>query len=67
MYVCSCLAVCDRTVDAAIATGASTIEEVAVRCAAGTGCGGCWPELQRLLDEHDASRRPAPAPQHVFA
>jgi bacterioferritin-associated ferredoxin len=26
------------------------------RCGAGSRCGGCWPELQRLLDLHDAQR-----------
>jgi bacterioferritin-associated ferredoxin len=56
MFVCSCRAVTDRTVDAAIVTGASTIRDVAERCGAGSRCGGCWPELQRLLDEHDAQR-----------
>jgi bacterioferritin-associated ferredoxin len=60
MFVCSCKAVTDRTVAAAIASGASSIQEVADRCGAGSRCGGCWPELQRLLDEHapgDSSRR----------
>jgi bacterioferritin-associated ferredoxin len=54
VFVCSCRAVTNRTVDAAIASGASTIEDVARRCGAGGRCGGCWPELQRLLDDHDA-------------
>jgi bacterioferritin-associated ferredoxin len=56
MFVCSCEAVTDRTVAAAIASGASTIPEVADRCAAGSRCQGCWPELQRLIDEHTARR-----------
>lgn len=56
MFVCSCLAVTDRTVDAVIAGGASTLDEVTDRCGAGSRCGGCWPELQRLLDEHEAQR-----------
>jgi bacterioferritin-associated ferredoxin len=56
MFVCSCRAVTDRTVDAAIASGAHTIPEVIDRCGAGSRCGGCWPELQRLLDLHDAQR-----------
>lgn len=56
MVVCSCHAVTHRTVDAAIASGAATIDAVTQRCAAGGRCGGCWPELQRLLDEHDARR-----------
>lgn len=56
MFVCSCRAVSDRTVRTAIATGATTISEVNARCAAGGRCGGCWPELQRLLDEHAVDR-----------
>ncbi len=57
MFVCSCLAVTDRTVDAAIASGAAVVDEVTQRCGAGGRCGGCWPELQRRLD--------AAAEQHV--
>lgn len=64
VFVCSCRAVTDRTVDAAIASGATTVRDVAERCGAGSRCGGCWPELQRLLDEHVADAptlRPAVA------
>ena len=52
MYVCSCLAVTDRVVNAAIATGAATVEEITARCRAGGRCGGCAPALQRLLERH---------------
>jgi bacterioferritin-associated ferredoxin len=52
MYVCSCHAVSDRTVRAAIASGAATVEEVTERCRAGGRCGSCWPTLDRLIDEH---------------
>ena len=62
MYVCSCRAVTDRTVDAAIASGADTVEEIARRCGAGARCGGCWPELERLLAE-----LPKPAYEHRIA
>lgn len=57
MIVCSCQAVNDRTVQAAIASGATTIQEVAARCGAGARCGGCWPALSQLLDEarHDGA------------
>ena len=55
MFVCSCRAVTDRTVDAAIASGADCIEEIAERCGAGSRCGGCWPELERLLHQHAES------------
>ena len=57
MYVCHCRGVTDRTINAAIASGAGTVEEIARRCSAGADCGGCWPELERLLDERD-ERRP---------
>jgi len=52
MYVCACKAVTDRTIGAAIASGAGNVDDVARRCGAGSGCGGCWPELERLLAEH---------------
>ncbi|MDP9464769.1 MAG: (2Fe-2S)-binding protein [Actinomycetota bacterium] len=51
MVVCSCRAVTDRTVHATISAGADTVDEVAFMCTAGSGCGGCWPELQRMLAE----------------
>jgi bacterioferritin-associated ferredoxin len=54
MYVCSCRGITDGTVAVAIASGAQTVEEVAGRCGAGARCGGCWPELERLLGEHAA-------------
>ena len=53
MVICSCRAVTDRAVLDAIEAGATTIDELARTCAAGGRCGGCWPELQRLLAEHD--------------
>lgn len=59
MIVCSCLAVSDRTVDAVLASGAASVGEVTARCGAGGRCGGCWPSLQRLLDEHEPHRRDA--------
>ena len=52
MYVCSCRAVTDRTVDAAIASGARAVDEITLRCGAGARCRGCWPALERLLAEH---------------
>jgi bacterioferritin-associated ferredoxin len=51
MYVCSCRAVTDRTVKAAIASGATTIDAIAERCGAGGRCGGCWPALAELLED----------------
>jgi bacterioferritin-associated ferredoxin len=53
VYVCLCQAVSDRKVRKAIRRGARTVEDLGVACGAGTGCGGCRPELEALLrDPH---------------
>jgi bacterioferritin-associated ferredoxin len=49
MIVCHCRAVSDRTIDAAIAAGASTVADVTHATGAGTGCGGCLPAIEVLL------------------
>lgn len=54
MWVCLCKGVTDRQVRAAIRAGARTPCDIALRCRAGTGCGGCVPEVCRLLDDHFA-------------
>ena len=51
MYVCLCLAISDRVIRGAIADGARTLEELEEASGAGSVCGGCYAELQRLLDE----------------
>ncbi|MEO7442934.1 MAG: (2Fe-2S)-binding protein [Acidimicrobiales bacterium] len=56
MYICHCRAVTDRTIRAAIGSGAATVSEVARRCGAGARCGGCWPALQELLAEATSDR-----------
>lgn len=61
MVVCSCLAVNDRAVRDAIANGAASIDDLSAKCRAGGRCGGCWPELERLLAEHDRERAPVSA------
>ena len=52
MWVCLCKGVTDRQIRAAIAAGARTSAEISARCRAGTGCGGCVPELCRMLQDH---------------
>jgi len=49
MIVCLCHAVRDRDLDAAIAGGAATVEEVGRACGAGTGCGSCIPDVEDRL------------------
>ena len=50
MIVCLCKAVSDRDVARAIEEGADTIEKVARRTGAGTGCGQCLAEIGLTLD-----------------
>lgn len=49
MYVCLCEAVTENEVNAEIALGARTIEEIGERCGAGTGCGMCHDRIRSLL------------------
>jgi bacterioferritin-associated ferredoxin len=58
MYVCHCRGVTDHTIEDEVARGATTIEEIATRCGAGSECGGCWPALEDLLDRHVQGRLP---------
>lgn len=48
MFVCHCRAVTDRQINAAIADGATTAAEVSRATGAGSVCGGCIPEIERL-------------------
>jgi bacterioferritin-associated ferredoxin len=49
MIVCLCHGVRDRDLDAAISSGAGTVEEIGRACGAGTGCGTCIPEVEDRL------------------
>ena len=51
MIICLCHAVRDRDLDAAIAEGAESVEEVGEECGAGTGCGTCIPEIEDRLEQ----------------
>ena len=50
MIVCHCHAIRARDVEGAIAGGARTPGEVARACGAGTGCGGCRPVIEELIE-----------------
>jgi len=52
MYVCVCLAVTDREVEAAIEDGAKTREEVTRVCKAGGDCGACHGQIEDMLEAH---------------
>ena len=56
--VCSCCEVGEKTIAAAIRSGAGCVEELGRRLRCGTQCGSCIPELKQLL---------APAAEHCAA
>jgi bacterioferritin-associated ferredoxin len=56
MWVCLCKGVTDGQIRSAIDHGARTPVEIGAHCRAGTGCGGCLPEVHRLLDDHLTSQ-----------
>jgi bacterioferritin-associated ferredoxin len=55
MLLCLCHPTTDRDVDAAIDDGARTVQDLARRCGAGTGCGGCIDELRGRLAARGAN------------
>ena len=52
MILCSCRAVNDQTIRAAIEAGARTVDEVGEACRAGSRCGGCKPAVQEILADY---------------
>ena len=62
MYVCQCSAATVREVEAAIDAGADSVDAVGDATGAGTGCGGCHPTIEAILD-----RRCAACPRATLA
>lgn len=50
MYACQCTAATVAQVEAAVDQGAETVEEVGESTGAGTGCGGCHPTIEAILE-----------------
>jgi assimilatory nitrate reductase catalytic subunit len=53
--VCACLKVHAKSIKAAIAGGAATVDAVGASTGAGTNCGSCRPEIGRMLAAHIAN------------
>jgi bacterioferritin-associated ferredoxin len=56
MYVCICYGVTDNEVNAEIALGARSVEEIGDRCDAGTACGSCLDRVDGLLEAAERRR-----------
>lgn len=59
--VCSCHAINDHAICAAVDAGAVTVEEVMAVCGAGGSCGGCVPSIETLLVIRSAGLEADPA------
>jgi bacterioferritin-associated ferredoxin len=63
VIVCVCRAVSDRTLRALVRDGARTPEELARATGAGTSCGCCREEIERLVaSDHREACREVPCP-----
>jgi NAD(P)H-nitrite reductase large subunit len=62
VYVCYCHAVTTREVEAAVDHGAESVEAVGDETGAGTGCGGCHPTIEELIQS-----RCGACPRRIFA
>jgi bacterioferritin-associated ferredoxin len=50
--VCVCIGVRESVIERVITDGATTVEQIRVRCGANTVCGGCHSELEELLQDY---------------
>ncbi len=57
--VCNCMNVTSGMIKEAVDNGASTLEEVQEATGAGTVCGACLEDVERLI-EHFISQRDTP-------
>jgi bacterioferritin-associated ferredoxin len=51
MVVCLCRGLSDGAIEAAIAAGASSVDELVKVCGAGADCSACCPMLAELIQE----------------
>lgn len=54
--VCNCYSVTNGMIKEAVDAGANTVEEVQDATSAGTACGACLDDIQRLVEQFVAER-----------
>ena len=54
--VCNCYSITNGMIKEAVDNGATTLEEVQDATSAGTACGACLDDVQRLVDEFVAEK-----------
>jgi bacterioferritin-associated ferredoxin len=57
MIVCHCYRVSDREIRSCVREGACSVGEVGSACDAGTGCGGCRPEIAAIVEGEQVATR----------
>ncbi|HEX5660438.1 MAG TPA: (2Fe-2S)-binding protein [Polyangiales bacterium] len=62
MIVCHCFRVSDREIRSCVREGACSVSAVGHACDAGTGCGGCRPEIASIVEGEQLVTRPAYKP-----
>jgi len=55
--VCNCYSITNGAIKEAVDNGATTLEEVQEATGAGTACGVCLDDIQRLVDEFVAEKK----------
>lgn len=55
--VCNCLGVTNGMIKEAVDAGASTLEEVQDATGAGTACGACVEDVERLVEQFVRERK----------
>lgn len=55
--VCTCMSVTNGMIKDAVDAGAETLEEVQEATGAGTVCGACLEDVERLVDEFVAEKK----------
>ena len=57
MIVCLCKGIGSSTIRAVVRSGATTVDEVAEACGAGSDCGSCQESIAELIDDALADGR----------
>jgi bacterioferritin-associated ferredoxin len=50
MWVCHCRRVTDREIASLAREGVDDVDTIGQYCGAGTGCGGCRTEIERIVE-----------------
>ena len=54
--ICHCLDVTEKEIIAAVKKGSTTLEQVQEATSAGTVCGGCVGEIERIIKNHSGTK-----------